>query len=89
MKRPWASLPWFMKDGELESDGVFRITIDFDDAAFPDMRDSVEKEWGHLSFFQYPCVIKARIPRVKDESGKTALVSPPWKKTVGSFVSLK
>ena len=87
-KAPGISAPWFIDDGELGKDGIFHITIDFDDAAFPSMVDSVEMEWRHLSFFQYPSLITARIPRVKDERGKIRKVTPAWKKTVDGLVSM-
>ena len=83
------SSPWFLKDGELGEDGIFHISVDFDDAAFPSMVDSVEMEWRHFSFFQYPCRIKARIPRVRDASGKVRKVSPPWKKTLDDSGSMR
>ncbi len=40
--------------------------------------DTKLKTWRHLNFFEHECHFHCRTPRIKTESGKIKLVSPPW-----------
>ena len=38
--------------------------------------DTRIKTWKHLDILQYPCFIKARVPRVQRDDGRVRLISP-------------
>jgi transposase len=50
--------------------------------------DTVQKEWRHLNFFEHECYLKARVPRIKTEDGKTHLIMPPWSGILNGFTLL-
>ena len=39
--------------------------------------DTVDKQWRHLNFFEHPCYLHARVPRLKTENGGEAPSKPP------------
>ena len=50
--------------------------------------DVVEKTWRHLNFFQYECLLHAKVPRVDIGNGRVRLVSTPWEGKVPGFTLL-
>ena len=94
--------PWFVNavsfdaaKGRLDIDidfrkgGVFRYeSKDEQIAGEFKAYDVVEKTWRHLNFFQYECLLHAKVPRVDTGNGKVRLVSPPWEGKVPGFTLL-
>jgi len=91
--------PWFIKSIDFnEAKKRLDIQIDFKRGAKfspqdePDKSysayDTVEKTWKHLNFFEYECYLNARVPRVKNDEGKTRLITPPWNGVVKGFTLL-
>jgi transposase len=37
-----------------------------------------ERQWRHLDTMQFETIIEARVPRVRDEDGRTEMVRVPW-----------
>lgn len=94
--------PWFVSavsfdaakgrldiDIDLRKGGVFRYESK-DEQIAGDFKayDVVEKTWRHLNFFQYECLLHAKVPRVDIGNGKVRLVSPPWDGKVPGFTLL-
>ena len=53
------------------------------------LHSSYEKTWQHLSLFQYPCFIQARLPVFKDKrNGKTQVIEVPWARKGSGFTLL-
>jgi transposase len=52
------------------------------------VRDTVEKTWRHLNFFQYKCFIHLRTPRVECPEHGVRLWVPPWGRTQSGFTLL-
>lgn len=50
--------------------------------------DTVERTWQHLNFFQHECYLHARVPRIKENSGKTTTVQVPWARKGSGFTLL-
>ena len=71
--------PWFISDIRFDSaQKLLDIDLDFakgskfevigigDFGAY----DTIQKSWRHLNFFEHECYLNARVPRVKDDTGK-------------------
>jgi hypothetical protein len=79
--------PWKVVDIEF-IEGTVYVHIDFERGAkFEDLpvHDTVERSWRHLNFFKYPCVVKCRVPRVKDTDGSVRTVEVPWARPGSGF----
>lgn len=50
--------------------------------------DTVEKEWRHLNFFEHPCYLHARVPRLKTDASSIELVEVPWARLNSGFTLL-
>lgn len=50
--------------------------------------DRVEKTWRHLNFFEHECYLSCRVPRIKTDSGKVRLITPPWQGKCPGFTLL-
>jgi len=50
--------------------------------------DTVEKEWRHLNFFQYQCILQARVPRCKCKEHGVQQVKVPWARPGSGFTLL-
>lgn len=81
------SEPWYVKeinfskeDNQLDIHIDFKRGTKFVNAAneLCPVHDTVKKTWQHLNFFQHQCYLHARVPRIKDQSGKVSLVKTPW-----------
>jgi len=82
--------PWYVKDVQFDAASKrLDIYIDFKrgstfpstDPDFPDeykARDTINKTWRHLNFFEHECHLHCRTPRIDLGNNKTELVSPPW-----------
>ena len=82
--------PWFIKD--VQFDVVKKrldVFIDFKrGSTFPStnadcpeeykVKDTFDKTWRHLNFFEHECYLHCRTPRIDLGGNKTELVSPPW-----------
>ncbi|MCP3943478.1 MAG: ISL3 family transposase, partial [Desulfobacteraceae bacterium] len=82
--------PWYIDRMEFDSEKKrLDIHIDFErgatfrssDPAYEGefkAFDTKPKTWRHLNFFQHECYLHCRTPRIKPDSGKIELISPPW-----------
>jgi len=50
--------------------------------------DSVSKEWRHLDFFQYECLLQARVPRVGCPEHGVLQAKVPWARSGSGFTIL-
>ena len=50
--------------------------------------DTVDKEWRHLNFFEHPCYLHARVPRLKTDASSIELVQVPWARLGSGFTML-
>lgn len=93
------SAPWYVKNISFEENDLKRelhIHLDFekgfkfkqDDGSEHSAYDTVERRWQHLNFFEHKCFIHARVPRVKDKSGKVQLQQVPWARKGSGFTLL-
>jgi transposase len=93
------SSPWYVKNISFEQSGEVRelhIHIDFEkgfkfkqeDSSESTAYDTVSRKWQHLNFFEHKCYIHARVPRVKDESGKVHVQQVPWARSGSGFTLL-
>lgn len=92
--------PWYVKD--IQFDVISKrldIYIDFKrgstfpstDSAHPDqykVKDTLDKTWRHLNFFEHECYLHCRTPRIDLGGNKTELISPPWAGVVSGFTLL-
>jgi len=70
---------------------TFTIEIDKDyrPSKFHNIHSYYEKTWQHLSLFQYPCFIKARLPVFIDKrTQKTEAIKVPWARKGSGFTLL-
>lgn len=91
--------PWDVVDIYFEGEGKdkeLHIAIDFkrggkfpdETGALCDVYDTKQKEWRHLNFFQHPCYLHCRVPRIKTKAGKIKLVEVPWARPGSGFTLL-
>ena len=93
--------PWYIKEIKLEKPvgrqrGQLDIYIDFREGAkFSDehdklsgVYDTAKRSWQHLNFFEHNCYIHARVPRIKQSSGKVRMVVVPWARPESGFTLL-
>lgn len=81
------SSPWKIINLELVDNEV-HVYVDFEKGArFNDLavHDTVDRTWRDLNFFKFPCYVHARVPRVKDPSGKVSMVEVPWARPGSTF----
>ncbi len=50
--------------------------------------DTVDKEWRHLNFFEHPCYLHARVPRLKTDASSVEMVQVPWARLNTGFTML-
>ena len=50
--------------------------------------DTVEREWRHLNFFEHPCYLHARVPRLKTDASSIEMVQVPWARLNSGFTML-
>jgi len=92
-------IPWEIEKVEFLNTGAhdeLHITIEFTRGhKFPDqngnlcsVHDTVERTWQHLNFFEHPCHLHCRVPRIKLPDGKVKTVSVPWARQGSGFTLL-
>ena len=92
------SQPWFVDGVDFnEKQRRLVVRIDFkrgsrfahagDGGAHP-VHDTRIKRYRHLNFFQHECLLETRVPRVRLEDGRIALVTPPWAGKLSGFTLL-
>ena len=47
--------------------------------------DTVDKEWRHLNFFEHPCYLHARVPRLKTDASSIEMANVPWARSNSGF----
>lgn len=52
------------------------------------IHDTVDREWRHADFFQFKCLLHAKVPRVKTPDGKVDTVEVPWARPGSGFTHL-
>lgn len=52
------------------------------------LRDTVDKTWRHLNFFQFKCYIHMRTPRTECPECGVLLMTPPWARSGSGFTML-
>lgn len=90
--------PWFVDSLKLDPENKqLYIHIDFTRGSkFPNpqdpsdpqqhsVHDTVERQWQHLSFFEYHTIITARLPRIKLPDGTVRNVHVPWSRPQSGF----
>lgn len=92
--------PWYVKD--IQFDATLKrldIYINFKrGSVFPSskpdypnhysVKDTLDKTWRHLNFFEHECYLHARTPRIDLGNNKTELISPPWAGVNSGFTLL-
>lgn len=92
--------PWYVKD--IQFDATLKrldIYINFKRGSvfpsskpdYPDhysVKDTLDKTWRHLNFFEHECYLHARTPRIDLGNNKTELISPPWAGVNSGFTLL-
>lgn len=95
IENPWEVVGVSFKDTD-ESAKELHIDIDFKRGAkFPDQSgalcsvyDTKQKTWRHLNFFQHPCYLHCRVPRIECSDGQIKLVEMPWARPGSGFTLL-
>jgi len=49
---------------------------------------TVERKWQHLSFFQHRCFLKAKVPKIRQDDGKSPTIQVPWARKGSGFTLL-
>jgi len=82
--------PWYVKNVQFDAASKrLDIYIDFKRGStfpstkpdYPDqykVKDTLDKTWRHLNFFEHECYLHCRTPRIDRGENKTELISPPW-----------
>jgi len=92
--------PWYIND--VRFDAVLKrldIYIDFiKGSTFPStksggtehykVKDTSDKTWRHLNFFQHECYLHCRTPRIDKGNNKTETILPPWAGVNSGFTLL-
>ena len=92
------SQPWFVDGVDFdERERQLVVRIDFRrgsrfahaaaGGAHP-VHDTRIKRYRHLNFFQHECLLEVRVPRVRLDDGRVALVKPPWAGRLSGFTLL-
>lgn len=68
---------------------TIEIAKDYRPSKHHNIHSYYEKTWQHLSLFQYPCFIKARLPVFIDKrNSKTEVIQVPWARKGSGFTLL-
>lgn len=92
------SAPWFVEGVDFnEKEKQLVVRIDFkrgsrfahgDDGGAHPVHDTQVKLYRHLGFFQHDCLLEVRVPRIRLEDRRVALVKPPWAGRLSGFTLL-
>ena len=90
--------PWRISLIEFrESEGSIKVFIDFPRGSLfccpvcgrsVKAYDTTEKEWRHLSFFQYACYLVVRVPRISCPDDGVLQIDVPWARAGADFTFL-
>ena len=90
--------PWRISKIEFrESEGIIKVFIDFPGGStfccpicgrLVKAYDTTEKEWRHLSFFQYACYLVVRVPRISCPDDGVLQIDVPWARAGADFTFL-
>ena len=90
--------PWMITKVEFdEGEGVIRVFIDFPRGSMfscpvcgkpVKAYDTTEKEWRHLSFFQYACYLVVWVPRISCPDDGVLQIDVPWAREGADFTFL-
>lgn len=90
--------PWKISKVEFkESEGAVKVFVDFPRGSVfccpvcgksVKAYDTTEKEWRHLSFFQYACYLVVRVPRISCPDDGILQVNVPWVREGADFTFL-
>ena len=90
--------PWRISKVEFrESEGIIKVFIDFPRGSIfccpvcgksVKAYDTTEKEWRHLSFFQYACYLVVRVPRISCPDDGVLQIDVPWAREGADFTFL-
>jgi transposase len=93
--------PWYLDDIEFRQNikGAFELHLfikftkdklasDSTGILCPVYDLAPEREWQHINFFQYTCIIHCKAPRIKDAEGKVKTISVPWARPNSGFTLL-
>lgn len=50
--------------------------------------DAVDKTWRHLNFFEHPCYLHARVPRIRTSCSTIEIIQVPWARPNSGFTLL-
>lgn len=93
IKKPWYIKEVILSSKQNSNQKEMHIKIDFNRGSkFTDkagnessVYDSSERSWQHLNFFEYPCYIHARVPRITDKEGNVKTIEVPWARAGSGF----
>ena len=90
--------PWKITRIEFQGDkGIIKVFIDFPRGSLfccplcgkpVKAYDTTEKEWRHLSFFQYACYLAVRVPRITCPVDGIRQIDVPWARAGADFTFL-
>jgi transposase len=90
--------PWEVTKVDFQEDeGVIKVYIDFPRGSVfccpacgkeAKAYDTTEKEWRHLSFFQYACYLVVRVPRINCVADGILQIDVPWARDGADFTFL-
>jgi len=90
--------PWEITKVDFQEDaGVIKVYIDFPRGSVfccpacgkeAKAYDTTEKEWRHLSFFQYACYLVVRVPRITCPIDGILQIDVPWAREKADFTFL-
>jgi transposase len=92
--------PWYVREISMKPQtgivGELHIYLDFKPGSLFQIEglkarvayDTAERTWQHLNFFQHKCFLHARVPRIKDDTGKPQTVPVPWARPGSGFTLL-
>lgn len=93
------SAPWFVRDVEFEAkEGELHLYLDFPAGSrYPcptcgtaqcPVRDTENRTWRHMDFFQHRTLLHARVPRTSCEDCGVKQVEVPWARPGSGFTLL-
>ena len=96
LSSPWKVVKSEFRLNEISKVRELHIWIDFERGAqFMSSKgtllspyDTMDKEWRHLNFFEHPCYLHARVPRLKTDASSIEMVQVPWARLNSGFTML-
>lgn len=96
LSQPWKVVKSTFEMSEDNTARELHIWIDFEHGSrflsskgtLLSPHDTVEKVWRHLSFFEHPCYLHARVPRLRTDASSIEMVEVPWARLNSGFTLL-